>query len=175
MKADFGQLNWTGRTWRLEHNNKKLPSMKQIRDGLVKESKVQIKNVMGDAEDQQNIIDAQNESEKTWTELMNIVQMEDENEPLKAGVHYENDDDPGTPFGLNDPDHPMVAMITYIYQQESFVYKELNNSSRKMDESKIHTLGPFASALFKIITGTQKNRKEFLRPDDNKPIGKKFK
>jgi hypothetical protein len=40
MKADFGQLNWTGRTWRLEHNNKKLPSMKQIRDGLVQESKV---------------------------------------------------------------------------------------------------------------------------------------
>jgi hypothetical protein len=70
---------------------------------------------MGDVEDQQTIITAQNEIEKTWTEMMNIVKMEDENEPLEASIHRENDDDPGTPFGLFDPDHPMVAMITYIY------------------------------------------------------------
>ena len=38
IQATFGQLNWTGRTWRIDRNNKKLPSKKQVRDGLVKEA-----------------------------------------------------------------------------------------------------------------------------------------
>jgi hypothetical protein len=91
--------------------------------------------------------------------LINIVEVEDDDAPIEAGVNYINDEDEkGTLFGLNDPSYPMVAMVCYIYQQESYVCYALNNSSRQMDASKVDTLGPYASAIFKVMAGTQKNR-----------------
>lgn len=44
---------------------------------------------------------------------------------------------PLTPKILSDPDHVIVKTIVYIYSMESFIFHEMNKTSRTKDESKI--------------------------------------
>ena len=43
---------------------------------------------------------------------------------------------------------------------ENFCYREVNRSSRFKDTTKIKTLGPYARALFEVISIAQERRKD---------------
>ena len=44
---------------------------------------------------------------------------------------------PLTPEILSDPDHEFVKTLIYIYSMDSFVFSEMNRTSRMKDVSKI--------------------------------------
>lgn len=59
---------------------------------------------------------------------------------------------------LDDPNHSDVALILTMYSMESFLFRRLNESDREQLTQCIHTLGPFAVALTKIIDNVQRKR-----------------
>jgi len=52
---------------------------------------------------------------------------------------------------LRNPEHRITQFLLYLHTQETFLYKDLKKASRKKDESKIITLGPYALALSLIL------------------------
>jgi hypothetical protein len=52
---------------------------------------------------------------------------------------------------VSHPEHSDVKAVMFMYSMESFLYKRINKIQRDKDSSAIHTLGPFAVALTKII------------------------
>ena len=70
----------------------------------------------------------------------------DKNEPLTEKI-------------LNDPDHAVVNLIIYIYTMETFIYTELNDTSRKKNVKKLELYGPFACAI-SFILESQHSKKE---------------
>ena len=60
-------------------------------------------------------------------------------------------DKPLNPKILSDPQHPFVKNLIYIYSMQSFVFSEMNATSRNKDVSKVQFYGAFASALGYII------------------------
>ena len=52
---------------------------------------------------------------------------------------------------LSNPNHKFVKTLVYIYSMESFVFSEMNRTSRLKDKSQIKFYGAFASALGYII------------------------
>ena len=51
---------------------------------------VQIQLAMGDVEEQQHVIDAQNNIKDTWEELLALAKVEDRNAPLEWGKYKYN-------------------------------------------------------------------------------------
>ena len=82
-------MNWLGNTWRNKHNNRKLPSMKQISDGLIAEAKFQLLQAMGKISTQKSVLEAQANIAKTWEELFALSQV-NPNQPLESG--YKKDE-----------------------------------------------------------------------------------
>ena len=60
---------------------------------------------------------------------------------------------------LSNPKHDFVKTLLYIYSMESFIFSEMNKTSRMKIASKIKYYGAFASALGYIIHCG--NKKEF--------------
>ena len=56
------------------------------------------------------------------------------NRPLRAAI-------------LSDLKHPITQHLIKIYTKESFVYKELNMTTRNKIEEKIEYYGPYAAAF----------------------------
>lgn len=145
-------VNWIGRKYAediLKNENAFLPTLAQIREGLAREAELQMRMAMGDIQDQKVVLEAIKNIRETWEKLLNIIKDIDQNKPLESCDRY--DYDKVIKGGLCDPTSEIVALLTYIYQQESFVYKELNRANRFMDESKVPTLGPFACAFEEVI------------------------
>ena len=67
-----------------------------------------------------------------------------------------------TPEILSDPNHQMVKTLIYIYTMESFVYNEMNWSSRRKDRSKIKFYGPLAAALGFIVHSGNEERSQVV-------------
>ena len=42
------------------------------------------------------------------------------------------------------PDHPVAAVLKYIYVMECFLYSSLNTAQRTKDYSKVKTLGAYS-------------------------------
>ena len=69
-------------------------------------------------------------------------------------------DKPLTHAILSNPKHVIVKTLVYIYSLDSFVFYEMNKTSRDKDTSKIKYYGAFASALGYIIhCGNKKDSK----------------
>ena len=58
---------------------------------------------------------------------------------------------PLTPEILSNPNHGFVKKLLYIYSMETFVFSEINKTSRMKDIDKIKFYGAFASALVFIV------------------------
>ena len=82
---------------------------------------------------------AQANIQETWEDLLGEAKLQDRDTPLDVFD------------GLRNPTNPVVALLLWIYQSETYCYKLLNHASRFKDTSKVKTLGPFGHALFKII------------------------
>ena len=52
---------------------------------------------------------------------------------------------------LSNPNNKFVKTMIYLYSMESFLFKEMNKTTRDKDQEKIKFYGPFASALSFII------------------------
>jgi hypothetical protein len=52
---------------------------------------------------------------------------------------------------LSDPENPIVVFILYIYSLETFLYRILNEASRKKIDQCIPTLGPYCLILGTIL------------------------
>lgn len=52
---------------------------------------------------------------------------------------------------LSDPENPIVIFMLYIYSLETFLYRILNEASRKKIEQCIPTLGPYSLILGTIL------------------------
>jgi len=101
---------------------------------------------MGNIKEQKWVFAAQAIIKKTWEDMIATAKVPDRDAPLK------------NTYGKNtllDPTYSVTALILYIYQAESEVYKSLNHASRHGDTTKVATLGPYASALYPIIRGAQ--------------------
>ena len=117
--------------------------------GLIEEAMVQLELAIGKVKDQRAVVEAKINIKQTWKDLVDEAQVPDPDKSL--GDVYKNEfDDTCIMF---DPTSSVVALILQIYQMESFCYSELNRSSRYKDQSKVKTLGPWASALGLIICG----------------------
>ena len=90
------------------------------------------------------MLTAQANIKKTWEDLLAEAQVQDRDAILEFDFMK------GT--GLCDPLHPVTTLCLYIYQIENFCFSELNRSSRFKDTTKVKTLGPWAAALYQIIT-----------------------
>lgn len=67
-------------------------------------------------------------------------------------------DKPLTPAILSNPYHEITKHILYLYTMESFIYADINLTSREKDRSKIKYYGAFAAALSFIINYANKRR-----------------
>jgi len=52
---------------------------------------------------------------------------------------------------LRDPYSAEVCMLLYLYSMEPPFYSDLYQACRSVDIFKVHTLGPFARALFELL------------------------
>ena len=59
---------------------------------------------------------------------------------------------------LSDPDHPLTALILYIWTMESSIYSRLNEVQRENDTSYSPMLGPYAFLLTHILNNAMKYR-----------------
>ena len=59
-----------------------MPSWKQIKEGLGKEAEEQIKLAMGDVHQQHLVVEAMANMKETWTKLLDLAEVKDENAPL---------------------------------------------------------------------------------------------
>jgi len=100
---------------------------------------------MSNIKNQLAVLEARKNIRLTWKKKMDLAKVDDPNQPLTVG--YE--DYPSKPIkgSLYDPTAPFVALCNFLYQEETFVYPELNRASRFKDRSKIATIGPFAAAF----------------------------
>ena len=108
---------------------------------------------MGSIKEMKNLFTAQANIKKTWELMIAQAKVTNRDAPLIAD-YYANDHK----NTLLDPTYSVTALILYIYGAESAVYKSLNHASRHKDTTKVATLGPYASALYPIIWGTQGER-----------------
>lgn len=60
---------------------------------------------------------------------------------------------------LKDPKSKVTKLVLFLYSMETFIPYELNRASREQDQSKVHTLGPFACLLKFIIESANANRR----------------
>ena len=81
---------------------------------------------------------AQNNIQETWEDLLGEAKLQDRDAPLSG-------------LDLRNTTNPVVPLLLWIYQSETFCYKLLNHASRFKDMSKVKTLGPFAAAFYKVI------------------------
>ena len=115
-----------------------MPSVNQIIEGLANEAKFLIKQAMGNAHSQYKVVQAEKNSDQIWHKMFKVAPVENPDAPLSM-------------WDIIKPNHPVAIVLKYIYQQESFVYHELNKAARFMDKSKLPTLGPFAQAFDQVI------------------------
>jgi len=143
-------MNWIGNKWMKEFNFGKMPSLNQIEWGLITLAMEEVKLAMGSIKVQNNVFIAQANIKKTWEDMIATAKVTNRDAPLVVYDHANAHKNT-----LNDPTYSVTQLILYIYGAESAVYKSLNHASRHKDTTKVATLGPYASALFPIITGTQ--------------------
>ena len=53
---------------------------------------------------------------------------------------------------LSDPNHPLTALILFVWTMETSIYRRLNEVQRQNDTSFSNTLGPYAFLLTHILT-----------------------
>ena len=70
-----------------------------------------------------------------WKKIFSIAKLVD------------NFDKPLTPKILSNPNNEFVQTLVYIYSMESFVFSEMNRTSRMKVTENIKYYGAFASAL----------------------------
>lgn len=68
-------------------------------------------------------------------------------------------DRPLTPKVLSNPNHKITRHILYLYSMESFIYDELNQTTRNKDKKKVKFYGAYAAALSYIINVANSQRK----------------
>ena len=61
---------------------------------------------------------------------------------------------------FDQPEHPHVKAIIFVYSLESFLFSEINRSSREKDTRVIDTLGPFAVAISNVIEKLEAKRED---------------
>ena len=71
-----------------------------------------------------------------------------------------------------DPYHPVTQLVLTLYSMEPPFYKDLNNASRQLDQTKLKTLGPFAMAIFRVLEGGDVSDR---KRDDGLELGHRFK
>jgi len=91
-----------------------------------------------------------NNMRKAFNHLLISLDMGDHDidKPMNAEEHYMN------------PNSPHVQLILTLYSMEPPFYAELNNACRTLDKSKLKSLGPFARAIFSVLScGVYSDRK----------------
>jgi len=88
-----------------------MPSLKQIKTGLILEARLQVKLAMGNVKGQKCVFEAQANIEETWNELIALANVIDQDAPLDHGIR----DGKTTCHGLADPTSPVVGLLTYIW------------------------------------------------------------
>ena len=103
-----GDLNWLGNTWKKEFNNRELPSLNQIQNGLIAEAKVQLRLACGNVKDQKSVQEAEANIIETWEDLMSKAQVEDRDAKLVSGGFMRAK-------GLSDPNDSVVKLCGFLY------------------------------------------------------------
>lgn len=78
--GDFGYI-WAREI--MGGNSGTMPSVNLIRVGLGNEAKFLIKKAMGDAHDQYKVVQAENNAEEIWNNMLALVQVQDPDAPLE--------------------------------------------------------------------------------------------
>ena len=84
-----------------------MPSVNLIRVGLGNEAKFLIKKAMGDAHDQYKVVQAENNAEEIWNQIIALAKVQDPDAPLE----YKK-----SKGGMMDPTNPVATVLKYIYQ-----------------------------------------------------------
>ena len=115
LKEEY-EYNWIGFTWMEKHNKMLMPSLNQISEGLVAEAMVQLRLAMGNVKNQQAVLTAQANIQKTWEDLLSKAKVQDRDQPLgevwkyKYGIGGFNYNVP-----LNDQTNSATAVCLWIY------------------------------------------------------------
>ena len=133
-----------------EEDYQYFPSLKEIRDGLIK-AQLQIIE-----KEKESYIDAPSlhmlkiSYAEKWRYLFKLAKFGDINKPL-------------TPHILSDPSHKVTKHLLYIYSMETFIYADLNRACRDKDTNQLEFYGPYAAALSYIIFAANQNRRDKLK------------
>ena len=63
---DSPHVNWVGKTWYIEFNNRTLPTLQQVETGLIAEAMEQLRLDMIDVKNRRAHIEAQFNIKETW-------------------------------------------------------------------------------------------------------------
>ena len=118
-----------------------LPTPNQILYGIILAQIYEFKNDGKNNDNFSSILDVYSD---VWKKIFSLAKTVDMKKPLTQKI-------------LSNPDHEFVKLLIYIYSMESFIFKEMNRTSRIKDESNIKFYGAFASALGYIIHCGNKN------------------
>ena len=101
------------------------------------------------------ILEAKANLKEAWEDLISLADVPDKDKQLTRNE-------------LDDPNHPVTALILYICQMQCFVLPEINRAIQTQDQTKVKTLGPFDWALDRIIGGAQRRRTDIEKYDCSK-------
>lgn len=121
-----------------EEDYQYLPSLKEIRDGLIRAQNKQLDKEMEDWQDKSHFWRMKAAYQKQWKMLFKMDGLKDIEKPL-------------TPQILSDPRHEITKHLLYLYSMESFIYPHLNRACREKNKEEIPYYGAFAAALSYII------------------------
>ena len=63
-------------------------------------------------------------------------------------------------LGYENPHSKIVFLVLFLYSIEPPLYFALNDACRKKDKLLLPMLGPFAQALYWVLEGTERGRKD---------------
>ena len=147
-KAWMKSQGWDG-NWRTEF----LPSLAQIFFGIMMEAREHLRETSGCPEGGGELLKAQENMCEIWTQISMLPEIPiDREAPLTREI-------------LRDPSHPVTTLLLRLYSFECFLYGTLNKAQRFGDESKVQSLGPYAHALYQIMTYAGYNREDIEDED----------
>ena len=107
------ERNFVGKTWFEEINNKYLPNLIMIHDGVVDEAKHHHLEMSGLSKGSIEMLKAIENICKTWNTILEVPNVPNREEKLTYEI-------------LGDPNHPVVQLILYLYTLDCFLYPSLN-------------------------------------------------
>lgn len=150
LRFDESKVTWLANEW-YSHNGR-MPTRSQILKGVINADKYQMLKLFPKHQIGHASMDKVLKNRKTVWQLLSMVSgfsEEDMNVPIDLSILEQQ------------PDHPVVQTVLYIFSMESSIRYMLNNVTKSHNEDLIMDLGPIAFAIKMIVEKANPYRMDF--------------